>query len=209
MFHGGFGFGGTGFGPFGAGFGGPGFGDGFGGAGFGWPGFGPGAGFGPGFGGTGFGGAGFHHRGKLAAAATAALLLDGPADAAEIARRVSEATEGAFTPPDAVAEISIGLLAGRGLATVDDGVATLTIALDLQVGPMETPQGKMSWKEGGKFVLNAEGKVQLEAGKHAEGGKMTGSFGGTIDAGGATVVLDMTMEETSHTESGGEVPPVK
>lgn len=126
MFHGGFGFGGTGFGPFGAGFGGPGFGDGFGGAGFGWPGFGPGAGFGPGFGGTGFGGAGFHHRGKLAAAATAALLLDGPADAAEIARRVSEATEGAFTPPDAVAEIGIGLLAGRGLATVDDGVATLT-----------------------------------------------------------------------------------
>jgi hypothetical protein len=119
MFHGGFGIGGTGFGPFGAGFGGPGFGGGFGGPGFGWP------GFGGGFGGHGFGGHGFG-SGKLAAAATAALLLDGPADAAEISRRVTEATDGAFTPPDGAAEIGIGLLAGRGLATVEDGVATLT-----------------------------------------------------------------------------------
>jgi hypothetical protein len=110
MFHGGFGPGGTGFGPFGTGFGGPGFGGGFGGAGLGWP----------GFGGHGFG------RGKMAAAASAALLLDGPADADEISRRVSEATDGAFTPPDGAAEIGIGLLADRGLATVEDGVATLT-----------------------------------------------------------------------------------
>jgi hypothetical protein len=113
MFHGGFpggfGFGGAGFGPFGGGVGGPGFGGGFGGHGFG-------GGFGPGFGG----------RGKLAAAATAALLLDGPADAAEITRRASEATGGAFTPPEGAAEIGIGLLAGRGLATVEDGEATLT-----------------------------------------------------------------------------------
>jgi hypothetical protein len=108
MFNGGFGHGGAGFGPFGAGFGGP----GFGGGGFGGPGFG--------FGGHGFG------RGKVAAVATAALLLDGPADAEEITRRVSEATDGAFTPPDGAAEIGIGLLAGRGLATVEDGVATLT-----------------------------------------------------------------------------------
>lgn len=110
MFHGGFpggfGFGGAGFGPFGAGFGGEGFG-------------GPGCG-GPGFGGHGFG------RGKFAAAATAALLLDGPADAAEITRRVSEATDGAFTPPEGAAEVGIGLLAGRGVVTVEDGVATLT-----------------------------------------------------------------------------------
>jgi hypothetical protein len=119
MFHGGFGFGGTGFGPFGAGFGGPGFGGGFGGPGFGWP------GFRGGFGGHGFGGHGFG-SGKVAAAATAALLLDGPADAAEISRRVTEATDGAFTPPDGAAKIGIGLLAGRGLATVEDGVATLT-----------------------------------------------------------------------------------
>jgi hypothetical protein len=119
MFHGGFGIGGTGFGPFGAGFGGPGFGGGFGGHGFGWP------GSGGGFGGHGFGGHGFG-SGKVAAAATAALLLDGPADAAEISRRVTETTDGAFTPPDGAAEIGIGLLAGRGLATVEDGVATLT-----------------------------------------------------------------------------------
>jgi hypothetical protein len=56
----------------------------------------------------------------------AALLLDGPADAAQIVQRVSDATEGAFTPPQDVAELAIGLLAGRGVVTVDNGVATLT-----------------------------------------------------------------------------------
>jgi hypothetical protein len=129
MFGGGFfgGFGGPGFGgPGGPGFGGPGFG-GFGGPGFGggwgehgW-GHGPG---GPGFkGGFGPGGRPFLKR---AAFVTAALLLDGPADAAQIVQRVSDATEGAFTPPQDVAELAIGLLAGRGVVTVDSGVATLT-----------------------------------------------------------------------------------
>src|SRR3979490_1247503 len=114
MFDGGFGIGGTGFGPFGAGFGGPGFGGGFGGHGFGWP------GSGGGFCGPGFGRPGFCSR-QGAAAATAALLLDGPADAAEISRRVTETTDGAFTPPDGAAEIGIGLLAGRGLVAVEEG----------------------------------------------------------------------------------------
>jgi hypothetical protein len=116
---------------------------GFGGPGFGGPGFG-----GPGFGGPGSGGwgeKGWEHGGfggfkggfgpgghggrpflKRAAFVTAALLLDGPADAAQIVQRVSDATEGAFTPPQDVAELAIGLLAGRGVVTVDNGVATLT-----------------------------------------------------------------------------------
>ena len=131
MFGGGF-FGGFG----GPGFGGPGFG-GFGGPGFGGPG-GPGFGGGwgggkgwahGGFGGPGFGqgfGPGGPHFLKRAAFVTAALLLDGPADAAQIVQRVSDATEGAFTPPQDVAELAIGLLAGRGVVTVDNGVATLT-----------------------------------------------------------------------------------
>lgn len=122
------GFGGPGFG--GPGFGGPGFGGpGFGGPGFGGPGFG-----GPGFGGPGVEGPGFggpggkhgKHRLKRAAFVTAALLLDGPADAAQVVQRVTDATEGAFTPPQDVAELAIGLLAGRGVVTVDNGVATLT-----------------------------------------------------------------------------------
>jgi hypothetical protein len=127
-------------GGFFGGFGGP----GFGGPGFGGPGFGgPGAG-GPGFGGWGekgwghggfggghgfkggFGGPGRRPFLKRAAFVTAALLLDGPADAAQIVQRVSDATEGAFTPPQDVAELAIGLLAGRGVVTVDNGVATLT-----------------------------------------------------------------------------------
>jgi len=124
------------FGGFGGpGFGGPGFGGpGFGGPGFGGPGFGGfggwgGHGWGHGPGGPGFkGGFGQHgrHRLRRAAFVTAALLLDGPADAAQIVQRVSDATEGAFTPPQDVAELAIGLLAGRGVVTVDNGVATLT-----------------------------------------------------------------------------------
>jgi hypothetical protein len=119
------------FGGFG-GFGGP----GFGGPGFGGPGFGGWGGGGEkgwghgGFGGFGFkggfGGPGGPHRLKRAAFVTAALLLDGPADAAQIVQRVSDATEGAFTPPQDLAELAIGVLAGRGVVTVDNGVATLT-----------------------------------------------------------------------------------
>lgn len=122
-------------GGFFGGFGGPGFrGPGFGGPGFGGPAFGGGWGE-KGWGQGGFGGGpgfkgGFGHGRrsflKRAAFVTAALLLDGPADAAQIVQRVSDATEGAFTPPQDVAELAIGLLAGRGVVTVDDGVATLT-----------------------------------------------------------------------------------
>jgi hypothetical protein len=122
-------------------FGGPGgFGGGFGGPGLGGPGFGGPGGFGGGWGkhgwghgGPGFGGGtggGFGPGGrpplKRAAFVTAALLLDGPADAAQVVQRVSDATDGAITPPQEIAELAIGLLAGRGVVTVDNGVATLT-----------------------------------------------------------------------------------
>jgi hypothetical protein len=127
MTGGGFGgFGGPGFGGFGSG--GPGgFGGGWGGfGGGGWDKHGGGHGGpgGPGLGG-GFG-PGRRHRLKRAAFVTAALLLDGPADAAQIVQRVVDATDGAFTPPQDVAELAVGLLAGRGVVTVDNGVATLT-----------------------------------------------------------------------------------
>jgi hypothetical protein len=126
---------------------GGGFFGGFGGPGFGGPGFG-GFGGGPGGFGGGFGGGHDHgHSGgrgpgrgrhflKRAAFVTAALLLDGPADAAQIVQRVSDATEGALTPPQDVAELAIGLLAGRGVVTVDGGVATLT----------EFGQNLLSWR---------------------------------------------------------------
>lgn len=106
-------------------FGGPGFGGpGFGGGGGGWNEKGWGQG---GFGGPGSkGGPGGRPGLKRAAFVTAAMLLDGPADAAQVVQRVSDATEGAFTPPQDLAELAIGLLAGRGMVTVDDGVATLT-----------------------------------------------------------------------------------
>jgi len=114
-FHGGPGWGGPGFG--GPGWGGP----GFGGPGFGGPGFG-----GHGWGGPGFGGHGFGGPRKRVVIGTAALLLDGPANAAQIVQRVSEATDGALTPPEGIVELAIGHLAGRGFVTVSDGVATLT-----------------------------------------------------------------------------------
>lgn len=81
-----------------------------------------------GFDGPGFGGVGLGHgkRLKRAVMGTAAMLLDGPADAAQIGQRVSEATGGAFTPPREVTELAIEILAARGLVTVDGGIATLT-----------------------------------------------------------------------------------
>lgn len=133
MFGGGFsggpGWGGPGFG--GPGFGGPGFsGPGFSGPGFGGPGWGgPGQG-GPGFAGPGFGGhwgrPGPGGRHKRLVVGTAALLLDGPANAEQLVQRVSDATDGAFAPPQEIVELAIGKLAGRGFVSVEDGVATLT-----------------------------------------------------------------------------------
>ena len=105
------------------------FGGGFGGPGSGGPGFGGPGSDGPGFGGPGFGGPfGRHGKGglKRAAIGTAAMLLDGPADAAQVVQRVSEKTDGALTPPREMAELGIGVLASRGVVTVDNGVATLT-----------------------------------------------------------------------------------
>lgn len=118
---------------FSGGFGGPGFGPGFGGFGPGAGGFGgPGA-FGPGFGGGvggGFGAGGGHHffkgRLKRAAIAAAALLQEGPATAEQLSQRVSEITDGAFAPPVDKVEFILTLLVSRGVATVEDGVATLT-----------------------------------------------------------------------------------
>jgi hypothetical protein len=112
-------------------FGGPGWGGpGQGGSGWGGPGHGgPGWG-GPGWGGQGFGGhwgrPGPGGRHKRLVVGTAALLLDGPANAEQIVQRVSEATDGAFAPPQEIVELAIGKLAGRGFVTVSDGVATLS-----------------------------------------------------------------------------------
>jgi hypothetical protein len=122
-------FGGPGFG--GPGFGGPGFGGpGAGGPGFGGPGFGGHGWGGPGQGGQGFGGhwgrPGPGGRHKRLVVGTAALLLDGPANAEQLVQRVSEATDGAFAPPQEIVELAIGKLAGRGFVTVSDGVATLS-----------------------------------------------------------------------------------
>jgi hypothetical protein len=128
--------GGPGFG--GHGWGGPGFGGhGWGGPGFGGPGFGgPGWGGGHGWGGHGWGGHGKGKHGwgghgfargrKRVVIGTAALLLDGPANAEQIVQRVSEATGGALTPPQEIVEFAIARLAFRGFVTVNDGVATLT-----------------------------------------------------------------------------------
>jgi hypothetical protein len=112
-------------------FGGPGFGGpGFGGPGAGGPGFGGHGWGGPGQGGQGFGGhwgrPGPGGRHKRLVVGTAALLLDGPASAEQLVERVSEATEGAFAPPQEIVELAIGKLAGRGFVTVSDGVATLS-----------------------------------------------------------------------------------
>ena len=93
------------------------------------------------------------------------------------------------------------------LTGVENDIATLKMEFALQTGPMDTPNGKVEWKEGGMFMMDATGTKALKSEVHAEDGKMSGSFKGVINAGnGITVDLDMTMENTSHTEAGGEMP---
>ena len=117
-----------GFGP--GGFGGPGFGD-FAGPGPGgdWGRGGPesgGWGAGPGFGGpAGPGRPGFGGPFKKAAV-VAGLLLDGPADAAEVAKRLSKASHGAVKPPKDRIELLLAVMAGKGVVSLDNGEATLT-----------------------------------------------------------------------------------
>ena len=60
------------------------------------------------------------------AAVVSALLLDGPADAAEVVKRLSKASNGAIKPPKDRAELLLSVLAGKGVVSLDDGVATLT-----------------------------------------------------------------------------------
>ncbi len=156
-FFGGPGFGGPGFG--GPGQGGPGWGGpGQGGPGWGGPGWG-----GPGQGGPGFGGQwgrpGPGGRRKRLVVGTAALLLDGPANAEQIVQRVSEATDGAFSPPQEIVELAIGKLAGRGFVTVSDGVATLS----------ELGRNVLQWKGISSETIHAR---LAHAGKHKDAAKI-------------------------------------
>jgi hypothetical protein len=119
---GGFGPGGPGFG----GWGGPGIGGEWGGGGFGPAGFGGGWGGGPGSGGPG----GLDRQGFggpfKKAAVVGGLLLDGPADAGEVVKRLSKASHGVVKPPKERVELLLGVMAGKGVVTLDDGEATLT-----------------------------------------------------------------------------------
>ena len=102
------------------GVGGPGFGGpAFEGPGFGGPGFG-GPGFGGGWGGPGSGGP------FKKATVVAALLLDGPADAGEVVKRISKASHGTVKPPTERAELLLSMMAGKGVVSLDNGEATLT-----------------------------------------------------------------------------------
>ncbi|MGA8328763.1 MAG: hypothetical protein WB777_05655, partial [Mycobacterium sp.] len=85
-------------------------------------------------------------RRKRVVVGTAALLLDGPASAAQIAQHVAEATDGALTPPEGIIEFAIGMLAGRGFVTVTDGVATLT----------ELGTNVLSWKGVSSETIHAK-----------------------------------------------------
>lgn len=80
-----------------------------------------------GFPGTSGGGLGAGPGGFLMkATAVAALLLDGPADAAGVVARIAAASGGAVAPPAERAELMLALMAGRGVVSLDNGEATLT-----------------------------------------------------------------------------------
>ena len=119
-------------------------------------------------GGFGFGGFGHGKRLKRAVMGAAAMLLDGPADAAQIGQRVSEATGGAFTPPQEIIELAIEVLAARGLVTVDGGIATLT----------ELGTKVLAWRgvtsQGAQAMMRAAGRfadvIKIRAGMYEAAG---------------------------------------
>ena len=60
------------------------------------------------------------------AAVVAGLLLEGPADAAEMVKRLSEYSHGAVQPPKDRVGLLLAVMAGKGVVTIDNGEATLT-----------------------------------------------------------------------------------
>ena len=94
------------------------------------------------------------------------------------------------------------------LVAVEGDLATLHIDIDLQAGPMEGPMGPMEWQEGGKFSMKVDGKKALTATNHNETGRMTGTFKGTMAPGPVTVEIDLTIDNSMETTSGGEMPPL-
>jgi hypothetical protein len=91
------------------------------------------------------------------------------------------------------------------LTAVEEDIATMTLDMALQTGPLATPQGKMEWTEGGVFEIKAENHKALKAGDHREAGKMTGGLKGTLSSG---LSFDMTMEKASLSEPGQSIPDV-
>lgn len=103
----------------------PAFAPSFGGPRPGGPGFGgPGGPGGPGFGGPGGPGFGGPFKGRLLRPAV--LLLDGPATAAELVERISQLSQGEFSPPQNKIEKKLEFLAEHGAVEITNGVATLT-----------------------------------------------------------------------------------
>jgi hypothetical protein len=94
------------------------------------------------------------------------------------------------------------------LTAVEEDIATMTLDMALQSGPLETPQGKMEWSDGGRFEIKAEVHKPLKAGDHHEAGKMAGSLKGTLNASGQAIVFDMAMEKASLSEPAESIPDV-
>lgn len=94
------------------------------------------------------------------------------------------------------------------LKDVQGGVATIEIVLSLQADGPSTPNGKLSWKDGGRFDMHVEGTKALDAGVHASTSHMTGGLKGELEVPGATVGFDMTLEGESVVTMGGEMPEV-
>jgi len=96
------------------------------------------------------------------------------------------------------------------LTGVEGKVATMTLEFDLPVAPMETPGGKLEWKDGGVFVIRATVRKGIEAGVHEEGGQMNARLQGTaVGEGGVTLVLDVDVTNTGGVTTGGEMPALE
>jgi hypothetical protein len=96
------------------------------------------------------------------------------------------------------------------LDKVENGVQHVSVAFELHTTGVQSPQGEMTWKEGG--LLSFTGKMSKSATANTpKRAAMDFGIVGTAESGPAVVKLDIQVKKVGELTAGGEIPalPVK
>lgn len=99
------------------------------------------------------------------------------------------------------------------LTSVKDGIGNLTLEVSLQGKEMATPQGTMTWAEGGAMKIAFVFDRSVDAGVHAGSATMHLTMSGLLamagaPPGGPSPKLEVDVSSTMTVVAGGEMPPV-